>query len=96
MNTTIFNSAGFQELPKGLKQMLLVSEAYFFDEPSSHIPVQAPVQRAEGTPPKMIWTIGCLEVVTRPFSLQLTYPQIMLSQVGGRSFPENPGASALN
>jgi hypothetical protein len=36
MNTTILNYPGFQTLPKGVKQMLLVSEAYFFDQPASH------------------------------------------------------------
>jgi hypothetical protein len=36
MNTTILNYPGFQSLPKGVRQMLLVSEAYFFDEPASH------------------------------------------------------------
>jgi hypothetical protein len=34
MNTTILNYPGFQTLPKGLRQMLLVSEAYFFNEPA--------------------------------------------------------------
>lgn len=36
MNTTILNYPGFQTLPKGVKQMLLVSEAHFFDQPVSH------------------------------------------------------------
>jgi hypothetical protein len=35
MNTTILNYPGFQTLPKGVRQMLLVSEAYFFNEPAS-------------------------------------------------------------
>ncbi len=35
MNTTILNYPGFQSLPKGVRQMLLVSEAYFFNEPAS-------------------------------------------------------------
>jgi hypothetical protein len=35
-NTTILNYPGFQSLPKGLRQMLLVSEAYFFNEPAPH------------------------------------------------------------
>jgi hypothetical protein len=35
MNTTILNYPGFQALPKGIKQMLLVSEAHFFDQPAS-------------------------------------------------------------
>jgi len=36
MNTTILNYPGFQTLPKGVKQMLLVTEAHFFDQPVSH------------------------------------------------------------
>ncbi len=36
MNTTILNYPGFQTLPKGVRQMLLVSEAYFFNEPASN------------------------------------------------------------
>jgi len=36
MNTTILNYPGFHALPKGIKQMLLVSEAHFFDQPASH------------------------------------------------------------
>jgi len=36
MNTTILNYPGFQDLPKGARQMLLVSEAHFFDQPVSH------------------------------------------------------------
>jgi hypothetical protein len=35
MNETILNYRGFQTLPKGVKQMLLVSEAHFFDQPAS-------------------------------------------------------------
>ena len=34
-NMTILNYPGFQTLPKGVRQMLLVSEAYFFNEPAS-------------------------------------------------------------
>jgi len=36
MNATILNYPGFQTLPKGVKKMLLASEAYFFDEPAPH------------------------------------------------------------
>jgi hypothetical protein len=36
MNTTILNYPGFQTLPKGTKQMLLASEAHFFDQSASH------------------------------------------------------------
>jgi hypothetical protein len=44
MSTTILNYPGFQSLPKGVRQMLLVSEAYFFNEP-------APVHREQEAPP---------------------------------------------
>jgi hypothetical protein len=36
MNTTIANYPGFQTLPKGVKQLLLVSEAHFSGQPASH------------------------------------------------------------
>ena len=36
MNTTILNYPGFQTLPKGVKQMLLLSEAHFFEPPAPH------------------------------------------------------------
>ena len=36
MNRTILSYPGFQTLPKGVRQMLLVSEAYFFNLPASH------------------------------------------------------------
>jgi hypothetical protein len=36
MNSTILNYPGFQTLPKGVKQMLLVSEAHFFDQSAPH------------------------------------------------------------
>jgi hypothetical protein len=46
MNQTILNYPGFQSLPKGVKQMLLVSEAHFFNQPARrpkwrHISMQA-------------------------------------------------------
>jgi hypothetical protein len=34
MNTTTLNCPGFQALPKGVRQMLLFSEDYFFNEPT--------------------------------------------------------------
>jgi hypothetical protein len=40
MNTSILNYPGFQNLPKATKQMLLASEAYFFEEPASHFQEQ--------------------------------------------------------
>jgi hypothetical protein len=36
MNTTILNYPGFHTLPKGVKQMLLLSEAHFFEQPAPH------------------------------------------------------------
>jgi hypothetical protein len=41
VNTTIFNYPGFQTLPKGIKQMLVVTEARLFDQPAFHRPEQA-------------------------------------------------------
>jgi hypothetical protein len=35
MNTTILNYPGFQTLPKEIRQMLVVSEAHYFDQPAS-------------------------------------------------------------
>jgi hypothetical protein len=35
MSTTILNYPGFQTLPKGIKQLLVASEAHFFDQPVS-------------------------------------------------------------
>ena len=45
MNMTILNYPGFPALPKGVRQMLLVSEAYFFNEPASHHPKQQVVAK---------------------------------------------------
>jgi hypothetical protein len=41
MNTTILNYPGFQSLPKGARQMLLVSEAHFFEESATHAAEQS-------------------------------------------------------
>jgi len=47
MSTTILNYPGFQSLPKGVRQMLLVSEAYFFNEPApAHPQQEVPSRRA--------------------------------------------------
>ena len=51
MNTTILNYPGFQTLPKGVKKMLAVSEAYFFDEPASH----RMEQKENGYGPRPAW-----------------------------------------
>jgi hypothetical protein len=40
MNATILNYPGFQTLPKGVKQMLLVSESYFFEQDAAPRPIQ--------------------------------------------------------
>ena len=51
MNETILNYPGFQSLPKGAKQMLLVSESHFFEEAVPHpMQVNIPV-RATGAKP---------------------------------------------
>ena len=36
MNTTILNYPGFQSLPKEIKQLLVVSEAHYFEQPASY------------------------------------------------------------
>ena len=36
MNTTILSYPGFQSLPKGIRRMLVASEAHFFDQPAPH------------------------------------------------------------
>jgi hypothetical protein len=36
MNTSILNHPGFRSLPRGVKRMLLVSEAHFSEKPGSH------------------------------------------------------------
>ena len=45
MNMTILNYPGFRTLPKGVRQMLLVSEAYFFNEPAPDHQEQKAVAR---------------------------------------------------
>jgi hypothetical protein len=51
MNETILNYPGFQSLPKGAKQMLLVSEAHFFLEAVPHpMKVNTPVRVAGAKP----------------------------------------------
>ena len=40
INTTLLNWEGIRTLPKGDKQMLLVSEAHIFDNPASHSQTQ--------------------------------------------------------
>ena len=36
MSASILNYPGFQNLPKGARQMLLISEAHFFEQSASH------------------------------------------------------------
>jgi hypothetical protein len=47
-STTIFNYPGFQSLPKGIKQMLVITEAQLFDQPISQQPEQSTAPRADG------------------------------------------------
>jgi len=61
MNTTILNYPGFQTLPKGVKQMLLVSEAHFFDQPAPHYLEQ------KGAPREMRPKRALGAYLTRPF-----------------------------
>jgi hypothetical protein len=58
INTTILNYPGFQGLPKGIKQMLLVSELYFFDQPASHHHEQnkAVCEVTSRSDPKVFWS----------------------------------------
>jgi hypothetical protein len=58
MNTTILNYPDFQTLPKGIKQMLLVSETHFFDQRASHRKEQ------EGAAQAMITNRGCKVFLT--------------------------------
>ena len=52
MNTTILNDPEFHALPKGVRQMLLASESYFFDQPMARTVEPAPCehQGMAGTP----------------------------------------------
>jgi hypothetical protein len=74
MNTTIMNYPGFQTLPKGVKKMLLVSEAYFFDEPASH----RKEQQASGYGRRPAWEpfrMGdCDQGVVEKFTIVLRVP----------------------
>lgn len=54
MNMTILNYPGFPALPKGVRQMLLVSEAYFFNEPASHHPKQQVVAKRVNRGPRRL------------------------------------------
>jgi hypothetical protein len=51
MNASILNYPGFQDLPKGVKQMLVVTEAYFFDEIASHHQGQVAMPQEMRIPP---------------------------------------------
>jgi hypothetical protein len=56
MNTTTLNYSDFRNLPEGLKQMLLVSEAHFSDQPvSDH---QDQFSQMKATPRKRPLTFG--------------------------------------
>lgn len=58
MNTSILNYPGFQNLPKGARQMLLVSESHFFDESGSHPATQdgPPLDARANRGLKVVWT----------------------------------------
>jgi hypothetical protein len=45
MNTSIMNYPGFQNLPKGARQMLLFSETHFFNEDAARPAAQADAAR---------------------------------------------------
>src|ERR1700722_20303403 len=60
MNTRIITYPGLQNLPKGVKQRLLVSEAHFFDQPVSRHPVQEVSCRA--IKPR----VGIMDLLTKP------------------------------
>jgi ABC-type phosphate transport system permease subunit len=61
MNETILNYPGFHILPKGIKQMLLVSEAHFFDQPVSHRKEQKGVApEIRGTRGFKVFSTACL------------------------------------
>jgi hypothetical protein len=76
MNTTILNSPGFQTLPKGVKQMLVVSEAYFFDQPKSHCQEQNGT--AQDKLRQLRWATGRLEKTARPLFPELMRPELMI------------------
>ena len=60
MNTTILNYPGFQTLPKAVKQMLLLSEEHFFEQPAPHYVEQ------KVAPREMRLKRGLPEFLTRP------------------------------
>jgi hypothetical protein len=49
MTTTILDYPGFQALPKGVKQMLLASESYFFDQAAPRCAAQKYLTQAVRT-----------------------------------------------
>lgn len=64
MNTSILNYPGFQALPKGVKQMLLVSESHFFDQPPTHRHEEKTAPREKGN------FRGLRNFLTRPLILR--------------------------
>jgi hypothetical protein len=55
----MLNYPGFQTLPEGVKQMLLVSEAHFLDPSASHYPKpKAEAQEMKARPKKRPLTFG--------------------------------------
>ena len=68
MNTSILSYPGFQTLPKGIKQMLLVSEAHFFDLPVAHHSEQKAAAREMGAHRGLKVLLTCL-VITAGIAL---------------------------
>ncbi|HUD47861.1 MAG TPA: hypothetical protein VMR33_13590 [Candidatus Baltobacteraceae bacterium] len=56
INSSTLNFPDFQTLPEGLKQMLLISEAHFCDQPAYHHQDRLPQVKAN--PRKMPLTFG--------------------------------------
>ena len=69
MNTTILNYPGFQGLTKGVKQMLLVSEAHFFDQPAPHYKEQ----EENGYARRLNWK-SLNRDYCRPAAIEITLP----------------------
>jgi hypothetical protein len=50
MNTSILNYPEFHSLPKGVRQMLLLSETHFFNQPPSHAAARKDPARQSSRP----------------------------------------------
>jgi len=67
MKSIMMTYAGFHDLPKGTKKMLLASETFFFEE--ARIPTQRPVRHAPGNSQK-----AAMEIERR-FSFPPYFPE---------------------